>query len=58
MLALWPFSLSELRRYKTGRKPFELIVRGCFPDSTKKASNRAGSTMVTSRAASSAMCEP
>jgi predicted AAA+ superfamily ATPase len=31
MLALWPFSLHELRRYKSAYDPFELIVRGCFP---------------------------
>ncbi len=31
MLSLWPFSLHELRRYKTSYTPFELIVRGCFP---------------------------
>jgi len=31
MLTLWPFSLSELRRYKSKWTPFELIVRGCFP---------------------------
>lgn len=31
MLTLWPFSLSELRRYKSDWTPFELIVRGCFP---------------------------
>ncbi len=31
MLTLWPFSLPELRRYKSKWTPFELIVRGCFP---------------------------
>jgi len=31
MLTLWPFSLSELRRYKSTWGAFELIVRGCFP---------------------------
>jgi hypothetical protein len=31
ILALWPFSLSELRRYKTDWRPFELIVKGFFP---------------------------
>jgi predicted AAA+ superfamily ATPase len=31
MLTLWPFSLPELRRYKSRWVPFELIVRGCFP---------------------------
>ncbi len=31
MLTLWPFSLPELRRYKSDSTPFELIVRGCFP---------------------------
>lgn len=31
LLALWPFSLHELRRYKSAYSPFELIVRGCFP---------------------------
>jgi len=31
MLTLWPFSLPELRRYKSTWEPFELIVRGCFP---------------------------
>jgi predicted AAA+ superfamily ATPase len=31
MLTLWPFSLSELRHYKSTWEPFELIVRGCFP---------------------------
>lgn len=31
MLSLWPFSLSELRHYKSTWAPFELIVRGCFP---------------------------
>jgi predicted AAA+ superfamily ATPase len=31
MLTLWPFSVSELRRYKSTWGPFELTVRGCFP---------------------------
>jgi len=31
MLTLWPFSLHELRRYKSALDPFSLIVRGCFP---------------------------
>lgn len=31
MLTLWPFSLRELGRYKTDRRPYDLIVRGCFP---------------------------
>jgi predicted AAA+ superfamily ATPase len=31
MLTLWPFSLPELRRYKSKWTPFELIVEGCFP---------------------------
>ena len=31
MLALWPFSLTELRRYKADWRAFELIVKGCFP---------------------------
>ena len=31
MLTLWPFSFRELRRYKSARGPFGLIVRGCFP---------------------------
>ncbi len=31
MLALWPFSLHELRHYKPTYSPFELIIRGCFP---------------------------
>ena len=31
MLTLWPFSLSELRRYKSDWKAFELIVKGFFP---------------------------
>ncbi len=31
MLTLWPFSLSELRRYKPSWSPFELVVKGCFP---------------------------
>ncbi len=31
MLTLWPFSLSELRRYKPDWGAFELIVRGAFP---------------------------
>ena len=31
MLTLWPFSLSELRSYKSKWDPFELIVRGCYP---------------------------
>lgn len=31
MLTLWPFSLGELRRYKSKWTPFELIVRGCYP---------------------------
>ena len=30
-LTLWPFSLHELRNYKSAYAPFELIVRGCFP---------------------------
>ncbi|NOZ68340.1 MAG: ATP-binding protein [Deferribacteres bacterium] len=31
LLTLWPFSLSELRNYKSEWGAFELIVRGCFP---------------------------
>jgi predicted AAA+ superfamily ATPase len=31
MLALWPFSLREIRRYDSPRDPFELICRGFFP---------------------------
>ncbi len=31
MLALWPFSLSELRNYKDDWNAFELIASGCFP---------------------------
>ncbi len=31
MLALWPFSLREIRRYDTPRDPFDLICRGFFP---------------------------
>lgn len=31
MLALWPFSLREIRRYDSGRDPFNLICRGFFP---------------------------
>ena len=31
MLALWPFSIQELRNYKPHWKTFELIVKGCFP---------------------------
>lgn len=31
MLTLWPFSVSELRHYKTVSDPFDLIARGCFP---------------------------
>lgn len=31
LLSLWPFSLAELRHYKSTWQAFELIVRGCFP---------------------------
>ena len=31
VLSLWPFSLSELRRYKPDWKAFELVVKGFFP---------------------------
>ncbi|MBW1721986.1 MAG: ATP-binding protein [Deltaproteobacteria bacterium] len=31
MLTLWPFSVSELRRYKSTWGAFELIACGCFP---------------------------
>jgi len=31
MLTLWPFSLSELRRYKSEWKAFELIAKGFYP---------------------------
>jgi len=31
MLALWPFSLHEIRRYDWSRDPFDLIRRGFFP---------------------------
>ena len=31
MLTLWPLSLPELRNYKSVWKPYELIVRGCYP---------------------------
>lgn len=31
MLTLWPFSFHELRHYDAARRPFDVIVRGCFP---------------------------
>jgi len=31
MLALWPFSLREIRRYDSALDPFDLICRGFFP---------------------------
>jgi uncharacterized protein len=31
MLALWPFSLREIRRYDSARDAFDLICRGFFP---------------------------
>ena len=31
MLALWPFSLREIRCYDSARDPFDLIYRGFFP---------------------------
>lgn len=31
VLTLWPFSVAELRHYRTDWDPFELIVRGGFP---------------------------
>lgn len=31
MLALWPFSFSEIRQYKSALEPFDLMVRGSFP---------------------------
>ncbi len=31
MLALWPFSLLELRRYRRDWRAFELVVQGFFP---------------------------
>lgn len=31
VLTLWPFSLSELRRYRSDWRPFELVVQGFFP---------------------------
>jgi hypothetical protein len=31
MLALWPFSLAELRRYGSECRAFELVVKGFFP---------------------------
>ncbi|GAB7081518.1 ATP-binding protein [Megalodesulfovibrio paquesii] len=31
MLALWPFSLREIRRYDSALEPFDLICRGFFP---------------------------
>lgn len=31
ILALWPFSLREIRRYESTRDPFDLICRGFFP---------------------------
>jgi len=31
MLALWPFSLAELRRYRQDWRAFELVVKGFFP---------------------------
>lgn len=31
MLTLWPFSFHELRHYEAARRPFDVIVRGCFP---------------------------
>ncbi len=31
VLELWPFSLSELRRYKSDWRAFELLVKGCYP---------------------------
>ncbi len=31
MLTLWPFSCHELRHYESALRPYDLIVRGCFP---------------------------
>ena len=31
ILTLWPFSLHELKFYKTARTSFDLIASGCFP---------------------------
>lgn len=31
VLTLWPFSLRELRQYRSERDPFDLIVSGCYP---------------------------
>jgi uncharacterized protein len=31
VLTLWPFSLHELKNYKSVQDPFDLIVKGCFP---------------------------
>jgi uncharacterized protein len=31
LLTLWPFSLSEIRQYKSDWNAFDLIVRGAFP---------------------------
>ena len=31
LLALWPFSLHELRGFGAIPSPFELIIRGCYP---------------------------
>jgi hypothetical protein len=31
MLALWPFSLREIRRYDSAHDPFDMICRGFFP---------------------------
>jgi predicted AAA+ superfamily ATPase len=31
MLSLWPFCLRELRHYQPTYRPYELVVRGCFP---------------------------
>lgn len=31
MLTLWPFSLPEVRQYKSVRDPFDIIYRGSFP---------------------------
>jgi hypothetical protein len=31
MLALWPFSLREIRRYDSAHGPFDMICRGFFP---------------------------
>jgi hypothetical protein len=56
MLALWPFSLREIRRYESTRDPFDLIRRGFFQRLHEESLEPRRFSTPISRPTSSGMC--